>query len=94
MWHIGQSQARGLEGEGTLGMAHGCPPDVPDPKLKDSIIWEQEIVDPKALVHTFEAQGPVIDEVDRRCPEPWSRLGIVTVDSDACTRASVLLKGV
>jgi hypothetical protein len=37
--------------------------------------------------------GPVPDEGTRARPEPWPKVGIVTVDLDACTKASVLLEG-
>jgi len=34
-----------------IGEAHGCPPDLPEPQMQGSTIWEPEFDDLKAHVH-------------------------------------------
>ena len=92
-WHSGQSQAHGPEGMMHLGIAHGHPPNVPDPKSRGSTISEQAIVAPKAAVCATPARRPVVDEGERTRPDPWPSPGTVTADSDVYTRTSVLLEG-
>ena len=92
-WHIGQLQAHGLEGLTPLGIAHGCLPNISNWKLQSSIVLEQGVVDPKAIVCAYQAQRPVVDKGGHTCPDPCPSPGIVTEDPDACTRASVLLEG-
>jgi hypothetical protein len=104
-WHNGQSQTCGPEGKEPLtevlkeealqrmmwqvgqtsahgktpiGEAHGRPPDLPDPK---------------ACVHVHQARRPVPDKGACARPEPWPSAGGENEDSDAYTRASVLLEG-
>jgi hypothetical protein len=55
MWHIGQSQAWAPKGKEPHRMAHGCPPDLRDPKSRGSVILEPAVVIPKAPVHADQA---------------------------------------
>ena len=54
---------------------------------------ELDLVNPKALAHTYQARRPGLDEGVRACVELWPDPGIASEDSDACPRASVLLEG-
>jgi len=80
------ASAWALEGEGPLGEAHGRPPDLLDLRFEATIVLEPDIVAPKA-------RKPVFDEGARARPEPWPGPGAITIDSDVCSRASVLLEG-
>jgi hypothetical protein len=86
MRHKCQASAWALEGEEPLGEAHGCPPDLLDLRFEAPIVLEPDIVAPKA-------RKPVFDEGARARPEPWPDPGAITIDSDVCSRASVLLEG-
>jgi hypothetical protein len=92
-WHISQMQARAPEGKQPLGTVHGRLPDLPDPYSRGSTIPELATFVPKAPVRAYQAWRPVPDEGACARPDPWPSLGIATADSDAYTKASVLLEG-
>jgi hypothetical protein len=90
MWQVGQTSVQGVT---PLGEAHGCPPNLPDPYPRGSATLEHVIVDPKACARVYEAWRPVPDKCTCARPEPWPGTGGENEDSDAYTRASVLLEG-
>ena len=55
---------------------------------------EHVVVHPKVPVRVHQARRPVSDEGATARPELWPNAGGEIEDSDACTKASVLLEGV
>ena len=93
MWHVCPALVCMLESETSLGEVHGHLPDIPNLYPQDPIVPEHIIIDPKALVHAYQVQRPVLNKGAHASPELWPSLGIIITKSDTCTRASVLLKG-
>jgi len=76
-----------------VGVAHGRPPDFPNPQTLGSTVWEPEFVIPKACVHMHEAQRPVFDKGACTCPDLWPNLCVVTINPDIYFRSASQLEG-
>ena len=95
MGQMSPASARALEGKAPIGEAHGRPPDLPNPQTPRSAVLEPESDDPKACVRTHQAQRSVV-EVEEGAhvrPDPWSSLGVVTIDPAAYFGSASLLEG-
>ena len=88
-----QPSAHALEGKTPLGIAHRRPPDPADPYTPGSIVSEQALIGPKALVHPCQAWRPVLDESAGAHIDPWPDPGIIHADPDVYFEASALLEG-
>jgi hypothetical protein len=85
-WHVSQGPAQAFEGDKPFGVVLGYPPDLLDSYFEDLVEGEPNIV-------ALKAGGPAFVECARTHPNPLPGPGAAAVDSDAYTKASVLLQG-
>ena len=89
----GLISTRALEGMTLIREVHGRPPNLPDPLMQGSTVWEPEFDIPKARVHVHQTQRPVLNEGVHMCPDLWPSLTVVIVDLDTYFRSASQLKG-
>jgi len=89
----GPTLARTHEGMTPIGEAHGRPPDLPNPQMQGSIVWEPAFTAPKAQVRTHQARRPLLDMGACTRPDPWPDQGAVIVDPDTCIGSASQLEG-
>jgi hypothetical protein len=85
-WHESQASAWAFEGHDPSGEVHGYPLHLLDPYFEAPVEGEPDIA-------VLKAQRPAFDERTRAQPDHLPGPGAATTELDACTRASVLLKG-
>jgi len=90
---MGLMSARTYEGQMPIGEVHSCPPDLPNPQMQGSIIWEPAFAAPKARVCAHQAQRPLLDMGAHTCPDLWPSLGVIIVNPDTCIRSASQLEG-
>ena len=72
---MGLTLARAPEGKESLAEAHGRPPDLLNPQMRGSTIWEPESIDPKARVRAHQTRRPIVEEGARMRHDPWPSPG-------------------
>ena len=56
-------------------------------------MWELKSINQKAPVRAHRVQRPIVDEGARTRPDPWPRLGIITIKLDIYLRSASTLEG-